>query len=269
MLSELRPLLEETDRHIERRHERMTEELRETYGRKILARESCDRLLLGYAEYLQPLRELLLRSWAVLNQGAKAAFIIELLSKKEQGIEPIALYPVIPTPSGFCTFSEYPGVTPSAYPDEVNLKNFYERVARLPAFLQQFLRHYERIYVNTASVYYGVPDIVVLYAVPYSANSLKNFVQGTRRRAISKKFGDLEDLRVLASCKRTPMDWTIFFDDSAKGDQTLYVALDAKFADIRKLVNPQEAYDLMFEHYLLGTPGEFDFRPFTEELIWK
>jgi hypothetical protein len=262
MLSTLKPILTISDDCFNRITEKLSPDILPHYGQGTLSNEACLRLMVGYEEYIQPLKKILPKSWEILSEGIHAAYAIEFLVGLEGNVEPCNIFPIYPTPSGFCSFGLYhPGPSPNTV--EEDLASFYKRVAKLPYFLQEILRCYEAIFVNTKSEYYGAPDIAVLKSIPYSGSSILNLDIGKRKRRLAKQFGDLFDMRLLAY-RNDPRSWALFFDNSDKGDGTIYVAMDAAFADVRRLASPQEAYDAMFAHYIAGAEGEFDFSPYTE-----
>ena len=118
-----------------------------------------------------------------------------------------------------------------------------------------------------------VPDIGALLGIAYGNSVVNTFISSARKRQLTKQLGDLSEMciigrRVVNDSAGEEVDgWYLFFNNDKTGDgETVWVALDPKFKDVRKLVQIEEAYDLMLEHYLLGKPGEFDFRPFTEAI---
>jgi hypothetical protein len=267
-LSSLRPIIESTDTRVERELDHIPLNICQIYGQTVLSGEACQRLLAGYAEYLAPLAILLPEAGKILNEGVEAAYTIETLGEMNgRKLSPINIYPIYPTPSGFCSFGLYYGIGPSPNPVQEDMDGFYKRVSHLPDFVQQLFLHYEHINLNTASEYHGIPDVHILEEVTYGSSSIADVLRGPGKRAMTKRFGDLYDITLLSSRYRESKDdWFIFFDNSDKGDQTLFVVMNEKFNEVRKLVNAQEAYDQMFAHYLSGKPGEFDFRPFTQLL---
>jgi hypothetical protein len=142
------------------------------------------------------------------------------------------------------------------------LADLQKRLKRVPQFLRPLLKPYERVTINVSSEFLLLPDVVALAAIPYHASSMKNVAEGSQRSALKKRFGTLEDLRILAS-QRSTSAWTLFFDDSENGNGLLYAALGPKPKDVRVLAAPEEAYDSMVEHYLLGKEADFDFEPFV------
>jgi hypothetical protein len=268
-LSKLRPTIDTTGEIFYRRLDSIPRDICQIYGQKVLSGEACQRLLAGYAEYLAPLAKLLPESGKILSRGVEAAYAIEMVKKVEGQILPraISIYPIYATPSGFCSFGLYHGTGPSPNPVQEDMDGFYKRVSHLPDFVQQLFLHYEHIYLHTASEYHGMPDVNILEKVTYGCSSIADILRGAGKRAMTKQFGDLYDITLLSSRYRESKDdWFVFFDNSDKGDQTLFIVMDEKFNEVRKLVNAQEAYDQMFAHYLSGKPGEFDFHPFTQLL---
>lgn len=257
MLS-LTPSLEENEWVKLRKADSMTSDLLNEYGHGWLANEACERLMEGYESFISPLKYVAPKSWTLLNAHSKDACLIETRYKSSIGSRAGGLALVCPVPAGFVSLSVYPGVKMESQDDETRFSDFSERVKRLPEFLQLMIRSFERIYINNKSQYLEVPDVVALEPIPYGSTSLDEFVYGSSKRALTKKFGNLKDLTVVAQTIE-PKSWTMFFDDSESSDCSLWVGFGDKLEQIFKLTSPQEAFDAMFEHYLSGKNGDFRF----------
>lgn len=257
----LEPILDEDEWGVLRRVDVMTPQLAEEYGKTPLANAACRRLLSGFESFIEPLRELAPRSWAVLSRHCADAYLIESLDRRETGLEPGRISPVFPVPAGFCSFGLYFGLSPDPFGDESYLADFERKIARLPECIRNIVRYFKQIYVNSESEYLELPDVTALRTVPHFGTSIKEFVAGSRKKALRAQFGDLTDIPVIAR-QRASEAWCLFFDNSEKGDGALWLAVDPHFKEVRKLVKPEQAFDAMLEHYLTGSAGEFDFSAF-------
>ncbi len=261
----LRPKLGESDSMIEREHSQFSNELHALYGQSFPAKLACESLRVGFSEYLQPLAQVLPKSGAALAKNLDQAYLIELSSKQDIGPNPIAIFPIIPTQKGYCGFCVYDGIGPFAMSDEEYRDEFEKRVVRLPEFLQHLLRYYEQISYNHVGDCYLLPDVTILEKITYASSSIRNRVERKRRKGLTAQFGNLENILVLASGSEEN-EWTIFFDNSQNGDGSIFWAADSSFDEPRKFNDPQLAFDLLFEHLILGMDGEFDFLPHTVRL---
>lgn len=229
-----------------------------------LARDACTALSNGYETFIEPMRELAPRTWAILYRYCSEAYLIESLDKHEEfGLRPGTIYPVFPVPAGFCSFGLYFGTRADPLGDESHLVEFERKVARLPDGFKKIVQHFERIYINSKSDTLEFPDVIGLEPVAYVGATIDELVKGSSKKALWERLGDLVDFCIIAK-QRESNTGCLFFDNSKNGDGSIWVSFDSKFSDIRKLVHPEQAYDAMLEHYLLGLDVEFDFSAYCE-----
>ena len=271
-LSKLRPLLRKDEWGFDLRHDSLTPELEAVHSLKYPAANIINRLMRDFSSFIEPLRELTPKSWQILREHTEGAYIIEAFCGRAPEFEPHSLHVIIPVPAGFATLSVYQGALRTFHDAEEQKSDFFRRLQRTPPFFKKLLNEFAKIGINDTNEYYQAANTIGLAEVPYNSSSVSTFASGALKRQLSKKLGDISEMRLLAY-RAVDIDmgategWYLFFNNDKTGDgETVWVALDPKFKDVRKLVQIEEAYDLMLEHYLLGKPGEFDFRPFTEAI---
>ena len=138
----------------------------------------------------------------------------------------------------------------------------------LPAFLLEVAGFVQAFGVCYRSTYPNCLDVALL-AYPWGGESMPNFVRGKRRKELSAKLGDLDNVRIIANGQR--LDWMIFFDDSASAGSPLWVMThcedEGRRADLFALREPHAAYDALVNHYISGRQEAFDFTPYAGESL--
>jgi hypothetical protein len=70
-------------------------------------------------------------TWTAMQNFIDQACLIEFQSKNEDGFKPLAIYPIVPTPNGFCTFGLCECDYPSLFSEEVDLERFRDEVKNI------------------------------------------------------------------------------------------------------------------------------------------
>jgi hypothetical protein len=230
---------------------------------------SLNRLSQGIGGLLQPLADFGPGPWSALQEGFKDAYFVD---KRFEDTENDAghLYVVVPVAVGFVSVRLKRGMHGDVYEKNDGGKTLRNATAHLPTFLRSTMRLAAVIGINHSSAYLEIPDVRWFYGRGDGVGAhLTDNIRGATRKKAALKFGERWewDLHLLASDDEHT--WFVFADLGERSEGALWVALREDFKDVRRLINPQVAYESMLVHYLGGARTSFDFKPYAEpQSIW-
>ncbi len=250
-------------------HRSLPAEVIKTYGEYPDCLATLQRLGQGIHGLLQPLREFGPRSWGLLQEGFDDAYFVDkrfVDHVKDAG----HLYVVVPVAIGFVSVRLKRGMHSDVYEQNDGGKTLRHATAHLPAFLRSTMRLAALVGINHSSPYLEIPDVRWFYGRGDGVGAhLTDNIRGATRKKATLKFGERWewDLHLLASDDEHT--WFVFADLGERSEGALWVALREDFRDVRRLLEPQAAYEAMLMHYLGGARSAFDFRPYADsQSIW-
>ncbi len=270
MDSTLTPLLGERARVALRRFDRLPVDVVHLYGEYPECALNLDRLRSGIDVLLEPLSDFGLKVWSLFRARLDAAYFVDMrfLSTLDKAG---ALYVVVPVGGvGFVSVRLWRGMHSSVFEQNDGGATLRHATERLPASLRRTLRLASLVGIHHSSPYLEIPDVRWFYGreIGFRAD-LANDIRGAIRKKAATRFGDLWDRQLHLLARDNDHTWSMFVDLSDTSDGTLWVALREDFKDVRRLTEPQAAYEAMLVHYLEGARTPFDFRPYAEsKSIW-
>jgi hypothetical protein len=213
----------------------------------------------GAGAMLQTFRHFGPRAWSLLSENLGQAYFVESRFER-QPADVGALYVVVPVEAGF-----------------VSLKLQLEcgelvrhATARLPEFLRPLMKTAALVGVNLRSKYLEIPDVRCFFGCGDVKVYVSDGIRGATRTRAANKFGERWEWQLHVLADDNEHNWSLFVDlDERTSEGAVWVALREDFKDVRRLINPQAAYEAMLLHYLNGTITSFDFRPYADSAsIW-
>ena len=228
-----------------------------------------DRLTGGVRELLEPLRSFGQGSWSCLEANLAASYFVDRWFQDHPD-RADQLTVVVPIAIGFVSVRLRRGMYGDVYEQNDGGKTLRHATARLPEFLRSTMRLAALIGIHHSSPYLEIPDVRWFYGCGDGVSAhLSDNIRGATRKKAAAKFGERWDweLHLLASAAH--QGWHVFVDLDERSEGALWVALREDFKDVRRLLEPQAAYEAMLMHYLGGERSAFDFRPYAEsQSIW-
>lgn len=230
---------------------------------------SLGRLRDGIGALLEPLRDFGDLSWALLEPQFDLAYFVDM--RFVQNMESAgSLYVVVPAQAGYVSVWLLRGMHSSVYEENDGGKTLRRATATLPAFLRRTMRLAALVGIHHSSPYLEIPDVRWFYGCEISTMaSLGSDIRGALRKKAVAKFGQQWDRELHLLARDDDHSWSLFADLSKTSEGALWVALGEDFKDVRRVIEPQVAYEAMLVHYLGGARTAFDFRPYAEmQSIW-
>lgn len=230
---------------------------------------SLQRLHGRVATVLEPLHSFGTGPWSFLEAGLADSYFVD---QRFEGRANYAgqLFAVVPVAIGFVSVRLKLGMHCDVYEQNDGGKTLRHATARLPDFLRSTMRMAALVGINFSSDLLAIPDIRWFCGRGDGVGThLSDDIRGTTRNRAALKFGDRWEWELHLLSTDDAHNWYIFADLGERSEGALWVALREDFRDVRRLLDPQAAYEAMLVHYLGGARIPFDFRPYAEaQSIW-
>jgi hypothetical protein len=268
-INRLRPDVSSRRGIVNRVHTSLTNEVVKAYSEYPDCCILLNRLSQGIGGLLQPLAEFGPRPWSALQEGFKDAYFVD--KRFEDTLNDAGhLYVVVPVAVGFVSVRLKRGMHGDVYEQNDGGKTLRHATAHLPDFLRSTMRLAALVGINYSSTYLEIPDVRWFYGRGDGVGAhLTDNIRGITRKKAALKFGERWEWELHLLGSDDNRNWFVFADLDERSEGALWVALREDFKDVRRLINPQAAYEAMLVHYLGGAQTAFDFKPYAEsQSIW-
>jgi hypothetical protein len=264
MDSSLVPALEDDKYVTFRRHDTLPADVLHVYGEYPECALSLDRLRSGIDGLLEPLQDFGEGAWSVLRSRFDSAYFVDMRFQSRLD-EAGALYVVVPLQAGFASIRLWCGMHECVFEQNDGGATLRRATACLPEFLRRTMRLAALVGIHHSIPYLQIPDVRWFYGREIGIkHGLQNDIKGTLRRKAIAKFGEQWDRNLHLLARDDDHNWSLIVDLAGSNDAALWVALREDFKDVRRVNQPQVAYEAMLVHYLSGDRNPFDFRSFAE-----